>query len=70
MTTTLPENIARKIRIPEVCNEIVSEMTLRDWFAGMASAGFISREAYISLTAIAKASYTLADAMMKAREEG
>ncbi len=52
--------------ITEGINE--SDTELRDWFAGMASAGFISREAYVSLTDIAKASYTLADAMLKARE--
>jgi hypothetical protein len=45
-------------------------MTLRDWFAGQALVGLLTQPAEIEFGAshFAKASYEMADAMLKARE--
>ena len=46
-------------------------MTLRDWFAGMALQGFLSRSDAIGMSladALATWAYEQADAMLKARE--
>ena len=42
-------------------------MTLRDWFAGQALAAVLTDGGYF--TEVAKDSYLIADAMMKARHE-
>lgn len=45
------------------------EMSLRDWFAGQALTGFITKpDAYVEPNNIALEAYRLADAMMKARD--
>ena len=55
----------------EVCQE---GMTLRDWFAGQIIMGNIARAKpgyeFSSNKELAKLSYEMADAMLKAREEG
>ena len=44
-------------------------MTLRDWFAGQALAGFLaSDQPIVSYRSIAEDAYAFADAMMKARK--
>lgn len=46
------------------------DITLRDFFAGMAMCGFLARHNQPDVTiAIARASYEQADAMLKAREK-
>ena len=47
----------------------VPGMTLRDWFAGQALNGRLSRLGWAEETLLAKWSYRQADAMIAAREE-
>jgi hypothetical protein len=47
-------------------NVPLSEMTLRDWFAGQALTGYISSDEYVH-EALAKLAYKSADDMMKER---
>lgn len=57
---------------PVVCENglghISDGMTLRDYFAGQALQGLLSREKPFSFDAAAEKSYELADAMLSARE--
>lgn len=43
-------------------------MTLRDWFAGQALSGVLAQPEQTGNTATAKWCYTMADAMLEARE--
>jgi hypothetical protein len=43
-------------------------MTLRDWFAGMAMQGMLTRDDEGKIPDVAKDAYRYADAMLKARE--
>jgi hypothetical protein len=43
-------------------------MSLRDWFAGQAIAGMMSKEPWFSAENCAKAAYHVADAMLEARK--
>ena len=45
-----------------------SGMSLRDWFAGQAIAGMMSKEPWFSAENCAKAAYHVADAMLEARK--
>ena len=45
-----------------------SGMTMRDYFAGMALQGFVLDYVYDNSDEIAERAYTIADAMLKARE--
>jgi hypothetical protein len=45
-------------------------MSLRDWFAGQALTGLASTYPSYQIETLAAQAYRLADAMLKAREEG
>jgi hypothetical protein len=57
----------------EACNNLLlpNEMTLRDWFAGMAMVSFINDPRYTTCSEqeVATAAYRQADAMMEARKK-
>jgi len=44
-------------------------MDLRDWFAGLTMQGIVSQDGDYDDHIVAKISYQMADAMMKAREQ-
>jgi hypothetical protein len=56
----------------EACNNLLltNEITLRDWFAGMAMVSFINDPRYTTCSEqeVATAAYKQADAMMEARK--
>ena len=54
---------------PGVDNPMYDGMTLRDYFAAKAMQSFIQDYVYDNSDVIAARAYTLADAMLKAREE-
>lgn len=47
--------------------ETYKGMSLRDWFAGQALAGYLANNGYLSQTA--ERAYEIADAMLKEREK-
>ena len=54
---------------PGIDNPMYDGMTLRDYFAAKAMQSFIQDYVYDNSDVIAARAYTLADAMLKAREE-
>lgn len=51
-------------------SEVAWGMSLRDWFAGQALAGLVSEHGRYDSTGAALDAYSIADAMLRARERG
>lgn len=48
--------------------DVEAGMSLRDWFAGQALAGLVTRGPYVDGKAVSARAYEVADAMLEARK--
>lgn len=62
-----------KINAPEIQSLLVSDMTIRDYFAASISIGIYQQLGYLSdqvhVDELAKGAYRFADAMIRARDD-